>query len=184
MGCQLALLIFAVPLASPLKPQPLATGAKLEELRKDIPDLQFLASAARPACHRGEPIEIITRLSYSGTADLRIGMPGSASDPLSKWWYYNIDVKTPFPAWIPLAPRASLTVRGKTVLLVGRDSWGKVKRMRPEYEYRETFDLNQVYSIDQSGEYKVSVSRWVYVKDGPGWAIITTNEIVITVLPD
>lgn len=180
----LRLLIFVGPLASPLKPQPLPTGAKLEQLRKDVPDLKFVVSAAKTAYPRGEPIEIITHLSYSGTADLRIGMPGSVSSPLSKWWYYNIDVRTPFPTWIPLAPRATFTDRGKTVLRDGTDSWGKVRRMRPELEYRETFDLSQVYSINEPGAYKVSVSRWVYINDGPGWAIVTTNEIVITVLPD
>ena len=168
----------AVTVVTCLAAQPVPAVRGTQEARKGVPGLNLSLETTKTTYHTGEAIKVTTILSYSGSLDMR--MPDAG--PWYKASYYHFDVKEPYPSWVPVEPRSALTDWGKQQMYGGISE--DYKPMRSGVEYRDTFELNRLYHMEQPGDYKVMVWRVVWGMHGVGAVISASKEITITVSPD
>jgi len=96
---------------------------------------------------------------------------------------YEVNVWLPMPAWIPYKPKAPLTQFGDSERHPRFTS--VMGRVVPSgYESVDRFELNKLFQMSAPGEYRVVLScRQPSEKKGEPEITVTSNEIVVTVLP-
>ncbi len=94
--------------------------------------------------------------------------------------FYAIDVQAPVPEWIPLRPRAALTDYGRSQ---SEKTYFSVRELhlRPQEESRVTFEISQLYHMEASGNYKVTVSCRIPGSHGSR-PVLSSNQIMIRIL--
>lgn len=94
--------------------------------------------------------------------------------------FYDIDIRIPFPSWMPFKPRAALTPFGRERKYPRETSLrgGDVQAGR---ESVDQFELNKLYYMSAPGDYRIVVSCRLRSKGGQPPMTAVSNEIVITV---
>lgn len=98
---------------------------------------------------------------------------------------YEIDVRVPFPEFIPFKPRAALTAVGakqKSPPANGFSS-GVGFSLMPGKEMTREFELNNLFEMRGAGDYHITFSCKAPFKHAIGpRVVITSNPIVVRVL--
>ena len=97
--------------------------------------------------------------------------------------FYAMDVRLPFPAWINFKPRAVLTAFGqrtKNPRMAGLAGFQLV----PGKEMAHKFDLSKLYDMSAIGDYHVTFSCKLPLKNsGDPRVAVTSNELTTTIKP-
>lgn len=97
--------------------------------------------------------------------------------------FYDMEIRPPFPAWINFKPRAALTSAGQKMKSPSEVSLrGGPLTAGRELAYE--FDLSKLYEMSASGEYTITFSCRLPLKErGDPRVAVTSNELKITIKP-
>jgi hypothetical protein len=97
--------------------------------------------------------------------------------------FYSIDIRVPFPEWMPWRPQAKLTPEGERA---AHPLWGNGLgiTLQPGREIAHEDELSKLYDMSALGKYRI-VYSCKEPPDAPGDPVVTvvSNEITVTVLP-
>jgi hypothetical protein len=100
-------------------------------------------------------------------------------------FFYDIDIRLPFPTWMPFKPRATMTEAGMNARTGSFHPGGMSGfPMRPGGQMTHDFELEKMFNMTAQGEYHIVLScRPTKRKDDPRTnVVVTSNEITITLL--
>ena len=98
--------------------------------------------------------------------------------------FYSIDVRIPFPDWLPWRPQAKLTPQGERAIHPIYDSVIGL-RVQPGREMTSEDDLSKLYDMSAPGTYLITYSC-KEPPEVPGDPVVTvvSNVIAITILKE
>jgi hypothetical protein len=96
--------------------------------------------------------------------------------------FYSIDIRVPFPEWMPSRPQAKLTSEGERAAHPLRGN-GLGMTLRPGREIAHEDELSKLYDMSVPGKYRIVYS----CKEPPEAAgepalTVVSNELTVTVL--
>lgn len=169
LSLSMALIMFSAWLEPTGSARP-STETQLPKTVTSRVGLQFVASLAKSAVSRDEPITLKLTLTNNTKKEIIV----IESNPLAD---YKIDVRD------GRGTRAPPTPEGKDLLF--RSQWGGRRlsvTIAPGDSKTDTFQVNKIYAMTNPGSYTITASRRAQSQVGKPWIELRSNEVRVTVV--